>query len=55
MDLVEKNQPHTVVIDLSATLMMDMDGDKTLANSQQNCVRKMFRFSWRGSGVIISS
>ena len=31
MDMVEKYQPHSVVIDLSTTLLIDMDGDKTLA------------------------
>ena len=31
MDLVRTNQPHTVVIDMSAVIMMDMDGDAMLA------------------------
>jgi MFS superfamily sulfate permease-like transporter len=30
MDFVRENQPETVVIDLSAVIMMDMDGDKIL-------------------------
>ena len=28
--LVQENQPKTLVIDLSAVIMMDMDGDKIL-------------------------
>ena len=44
MDLVEKNQPHTVVIDLSATLMVDMDGDKTLAKLSAELHKKNVRF-----------
>ena len=44
MDLVEKNQPHTVVIDLSATLMVDMDGDKTLAKLSAELHKKNIRF-----------
>ena len=31
MDLVRTNPPHTVVIDMSAVIMMDMDGDAMLA------------------------
>ncbi len=31
MDLVRTNAPHTVVIDMSAVIMMDMDGDAMLA------------------------
>ena len=31
MDLVTENQPKTMVIDMSAVIMMDIDGDKTLA------------------------
>ncbi len=31
VDMVEKNKPHSVVIDLGAVNMMDMDGDKILA------------------------
>jgi SulP family sulfate permease len=31
MDLIKENQPKTLVIDMSAVIMMDMDGDKTLA------------------------
>ena len=31
MDLVKENQPKTMVIDMSAVIMMDIDGDKTLA------------------------
>jgi sulfate permease, SulP family len=31
MNLVKENQPKTMVIDMSAVIMMDLDGDKTLA------------------------
>jgi sulfate permease, SulP family len=40
MDLVEKNRPHSVVIDLGAVNMMDMDGDKILAKLSSELRKK---------------
>ena len=40
MDLVEKNRPHSVVIDLGAVNMMDMDGDKILAKLSRELRKK---------------
>ena len=40
MDLVKDNQPQTVVIDLSAVIMMDMDGDKIISKLAKELHRK---------------
>ena len=40
MDLVEENQPKTVVIDMSAVIMMDMDGDRMLNKLTKELHRK---------------
>jgi MFS superfamily sulfate permease-like transporter len=40
MDMVEKNQPNTVVIDLGAVIMMDMDGDKILYKLSRDLRKK---------------
>ncbi len=40
MDFVREHQPRTVVIDLSAVIMMDMDGDKILAKLARELHRK---------------
>jgi sulfate permease, SulP family len=40
MDLVKENQPQAVVIDLSAVIMMDMDGDKILSKLTKELHRK---------------
>jgi MFS superfamily sulfate permease-like transporter len=43
MDLVEEYRPHTVVIDLGAVIMMDMDGDRVLAKVSKELRRKNVR------------
>ena len=43
MYMVEKNQPHTVVIDLGAVNLMDMDGDKILAKLSKELRKKNVR------------
>lgn len=43
MDMVEEHQPHTVVIDLSAVMMLDLDGDKTLAKLSGELRKKNVR------------
>ena len=40
MDFVNEHQPQTVVIDLSAVIMMDMDGDKVLNKLSKELHRK---------------
>ena len=40
MDLVAEYQPHTVVIDLGAVIMMDMDGDRVLAKVSRELRKK---------------
>jgi MFS superfamily sulfate permease-like transporter len=40
MDFVKEHQPQTVVIDLSAVIMMDMDGDKILSKLARELHRK---------------
>jgi MFS superfamily sulfate permease-like transporter len=40
MDLVEEFQPNTVVIDLGAVIMMDMDGDRILAKLSRELRKK---------------
>ena len=40
MDFVKENQPQTVVVDLSAVIMMDMDGDKILLKLTRELCRK---------------
>lgn len=40
MDMVEQHQPHTVVIDLSPVMMLDLDGDKTLTKLSGELHRK---------------
>ena len=40
MDMVGQQQPHTVVIDLSAVMMLDLDGDNTLAKLSGELHRK---------------
>ena len=43
IDLVKENRPKTVVIDLSAVNMMDMDGDKILSKLAKELHRKNSR------------
>jgi MFS superfamily sulfate permease-like transporter len=40
MDLVEEYRPNTVVIDLGAVIMMDMDGDRILAKLSRDLRKK---------------
>jgi len=40
MDLVKENQPKTVVIDMTAVIMMDMDGDRMLNKLSKELHRK---------------
>jgi anti-anti-sigma factor len=40
MDMVEESQPNTVVIDLGAVIMMDMDGDKILSKLSRELRKK---------------
>jgi sulfate permease, SulP family len=40
IDLVRASQPHTVVIDLSAVMLMDLDGDRMLAKLGEDLARK---------------
>jgi len=44
MDLVRKNQPKTVVIDMSAVIMIDMDGDRTLSKLSKELSQKNVQF-----------
>ena len=43
MDLVRANHPHTVVIDMGAVLMIDMDGDLMLAKLSKELAAKDVR------------
>jgi anti-anti-sigma factor len=40
IDMVEESQPNTVVIDLGAVIMMDMDGDKILSKLSRELRKK---------------
>jgi len=40
MEMVEEDRPHSVVIDLSAVIMMDMDGDKILTKLTRELGKK---------------
>jgi sulfate permease, SulP family len=40
MEMVEADRPHSVVIDLSAVIMMDMDGDKILTKLTRELGKK---------------
>jgi anti-anti-sigma factor len=44
MDLVRENQPKTVVIDMSAVIMIDMDGDRTLSKLSKELSQKNVQF-----------
>ncbi len=45
LDLVQEDEPHTVVVDLSATAMIDLDGADVLTKLQEELARKDVQLS----------